>query len=254
MPVSEYLEKLRSLGENMRLLKFVAFSAISLLIGFVVPAFAVDVDLSTPESVVTSYLDGVARQDFETVVAASSAANMSEKIDLVAQIYRIGMLAPNMPAPATNPLFIGINKANFVAQIAFQVRFLAYGLMTSNEIIDGKQVQMDAAGAADFVSVVRADRLKNIEVLKVDIPKAKMANSEQHQLNLAKLAKIYGADESTDRVALISFEGLQFVVGFSLLRYGEDWTVMSQTSAIAGLSALGVPKKTTAQEYEAMLE
>lgn len=52
----------------------------------------------------------------------------------------------------------------------------------------------------------------------------------------------------------MSFDGLTFVVGFSLLRYGDDWTVVDQSSAIANLSLLGAPKRMTPEEFEKMLK
>lgn len=107
-------------------------------------------------------------------------------------------------------------------------------LMPIKEILDGKPAPMDAAGAAEFASVVRADRLSGLAQVKVGIPNPTLLKSEKHQANVAKIARVYGADTSTDLVALISFEGFDFVIGFSLLRYGEDWTVMSSRQRLPG--------------------
>lgn len=65
---------------------------------------------------------------------------------------------------------------------------------------------------------------------------------------------MYGADTSTERVALISFEGLNFVVGFLLLRYGDEWFIRSQMSPIANIDVTGVPKKVTPDEFETLLQ
>jgi len=234
------------------LLSFVLAACIGLLAAG--PSLAADVDLTTPEGAIAAYIDGVTRQDLSAIIATSSADNMSKGFDFVAQVDRIRSLSPWTPAPASDPFFIEINKAGFVAQIAGQVKFLTYGLMTDKEILTGRQVLMDAAGATDFASVIRADRLASLALVKVGIPKPSLLNSEVNQKNAAKLAHIYGADSSTDRVALLSFEGLHFMIGFSLLRYGENWTIMSQSSAFAGLSSMGVPKRVTPEEFEEMLK
>ena len=64
-------------------------------------------------------------------------------------------------------------------------------------------------------------------------------NDARYLENAARLASIYGADESTERVALFSFEGNYYYLGFTLLRYGDNWKISSQTSPLAGTSALG---------------
>lgn len=212
--------------------------------------FAADTNLATPEGAVASYIEGVARQDLTAVLAAASVDDMSKGFDFVAHVDRLRVLMPSTPAPTGDPLFVEINRAGFAAQIARQVQFLTYGLMTTKEIIDGQNVQMDATGATDFANVVRATRLASLALVKVGIPSPKTLNSERHQLNMAKLAGIYGADAMTERVALLSFEGLQFVIGFSLLRYGDNWTIMSQSSPIANLGGLGIPKRTTSEAFE----
>ena len=78
-------------------------------------------------------------------------------------------------------------------------------------------------------------------------------NDDRYQRNSARLAEIYGADESTERVVLFSFRSSYYYVGFTLLRYGENWKISSQTSPMANVSALGVPEKTTKQEFESMI-
>ncbi|CUX64875.1 hypothetical protein CFBP6626_24030 (plasmid) [Agrobacterium tumefaciens] len=211
-------------------------------------------DLSTPEGTVAAYIEGVAQQDFDAVLATTSVEKASQGYDLVAAVSRLRALTSRMPAPSSSPFLVAINKADFTAQIASQLKFLTYGLMTKSELIEGKTVQMEGEGATDFVSVVRADRLESLELVKVDIPKPSLLNGERNQVNAVKMAATYGADMLTERVALVSFEGLNFAIGFTLLRYGEEWFVLYQNSNIAGLSPLGVPQPVTPDEYEKLLQ
>lgn len=209
---------------------------------------------TTPEDAVAAYIDGVTAQDFDAILASTAVDKMSEKFDFAAHVDRLHALLASAPSPTNDPLFIEINRADFAAQIAGQVKFLTYGLMTTSEILDGKAVQMDAAGADQFASVVRANRLTGLELVKVGVPSPELLNSERYQANAIKMAKVYGADSSTERVALLAFEGLNFAIGFSLLLYGDDWTVMGQASPISGFDWLGAPKRVTPQEFEDMLK
>lgn len=211
-------------------------------------------DLSTPEGAIAAYVEGVAERDFSAILAATSADNMSKGFDFAALVERLRVLTPRAPSPSTDDFFIEINKTDFTGQIVGQVKFLTYGLMTTNDILEGKPVRMDAAGADDFASVVRADRLSGLELVKVGIPNPSAMNREQYQVNAAKIAKVYGADASTERVALISFEGLNFAIGFHLLQYGDEWGIMGQSSSLSGLSPLGVPKRVSPEEFEAMIQ
>lgn len=214
------------------------------------PSFA----YTTPEDAVAAYIDGVTERDMEAVLASTAIDNMSKGYDFVSQVDRIESMSILIPMPKDEELFNEINKLSFEARIAGQVKILIYGLMTTNEFIDGKIVKMDAAGASELATVFRADRLKNIKLVKVGIPSPAVLNSERYQVMAVQMSKIYGAETSTERVALISFEGLNFALGFSLVRYGDDWLVRSQDSPIGGFVATGLPKRMTPEEFENMLK
>jgi len=51
---------------------------------------------------------------------------------------------------------------------------------------------------------------------------------------------VQGADELTERVALVMLEGQGYLVGFTLLRYGDGWKVSSQSPPLAGTPSTGV--------------
>lgn len=215
---------------------------------------AATVDLSTPESAVSAYMTGVKQQDFNAIIATTAARKAAEGFDFVGSVVRLRTLTLHTPAPSNAPLFIELNNADFVAQIAKQVKLLAFGLMTTNEVVQGKAVVMEEAGAKEFLSAVRADRLSGIELVKIGIPQPSAMMTKPYQVRSANIAKINGADATTERVALISFEGLHFVVGFSLLQYGDNWMVSSQVSPLARTDTLGATKRVTPDEFEVMLK
>lgn len=211
-------------------------------------------DLSTPEGAIAAYIEGVAEQEFSAILAASAVENMSKGYNIVAHVDRLKALTPRIPMPSSDPLFIEINKIDFTGTIAGNVKFLAYGLMSTSGIVEGKSVKMDATGAAEFASAVRGDRLSGLELVKVAIPSPKILNSERYQVLAALAAKMYGADASTERVALLSFEGLHFAMGFSLLQYGDEWGVRDQTAPTAGFGGFGDLKRVTPGQFEELLK
>lgn len=218
------------------------------------PSRAADADLSTPEGAIAAYIDGVARRDMNAVIAASSADEMSEHYDFAASVDSNQMLHVTMPMPTGDPIFVEINRMGFVAQVGFQVKLLAYGLMTNNGILDGTGQKMDVGEATDLASAVRADRLSDLKLVEVIIPKPEMLNRKSVQKSFVRKAGIYGADELTERVAAVSFEGQTYGIGFGLLRYGGSWGIMSQTSNVAGLDMMGVPRRLSLEELKTLME
>jgi hypothetical protein len=216
------------------------------------PALAATVDLTTPEGAVSAYIDGVARRDFNAIIAVTSADKFSKGFDFVANLGRVRALTPKEPAPATDPFFVEINKAEFVARIAQQMQMLTYGLMSTNDFFYGGVVLMDKAKATDFANSVRADRPAGLKLVKIGTPK--IANSKKYQANFDKSAKTVGADTGTERLALVSFEGHDFEIGFTLLRYGDQWTVDQQVSSNTASSTSGAPRRVTQEEFEKMLQ
>jgi hypothetical protein len=78
-----------------------------------------------------------------------------------------------------------------------------------------------------------------------------MATNERYLANAAAQAAVYGADELTERLALLELDGDTYGLGFTLLRYGDRWLVSGQSSPIAGTSALGTAAPMTRAEFDA---
>ena len=96
-------------------------------------------------------------------------------------------------------------------------------------------------------------RLSSLGVKEIGLPNKTLMNSAKYQANAAKMALIYGADESTERVALFSFEQNYYYLGFTLFRYGENWKISSQSSPLANTNVLGTPIKISADEFDSMI-
>jgi hypothetical protein len=209
-------------------------------------------DAKTPEDAIAAYVAGVAARDFDGILATTALDEMSANFDFVTYVDRIQALTPFAPAPSSDPLFIAINKADLTAGIARQVKFLAYGLLTKSDILKSQTTTMDEAGAQQFVTDVNLTPLSDIKLDKVGVPNPTRMKTDLYKKNAALFAKVYGANEFTERVALISFAGNDYLLGFSLLRYGVIWKISSQSSPMAGTDTLGVPAPTTPDAFDAL--
>jgi hypothetical protein len=227
----------------------------SVLLGLLAigPALADEPRFATPEDAVTAYVEGVARQDYKAIYAATGIEEMTKGFDFAAYIDRLQVLTPPSPAPGTSPLFVEINRAWFTAQIMRQLQFLIYGLTTTSELVEGKTVRTDDAGAA-FMAEADTTRLSGLSLLKIGAPSPALLNSELNVRNFTRQAAIYGAEESTERVALVAFEGRHYMIGFGLMRFGDEWRIERQVSYLAGTSAFGVPVPVTPESFDELLE
>lgn len=212
------------------------------------------ITFKTPEDAITFYVQGVAQGDFNKTLQACAIDEMSQNFKFDLLIDRLKAFVPYQAlSPANAPLYVEINKAQLSAQIGNQVKYLVYGLLSSQPVGDGKIIPMDLNGANTFIKEVDVQKLTQLQVTKIGLPnKSQMATSRYTDLQ-AKIARVYGADEATERVALFSFGSDYYVVGFSLLRYGDNWKIYSQTSAMANFSSLGSPGKISPDDFDKLI-
>lgn len=210
------------------------------------------VGAATPEDAVTTYLDAVAANDVEAIVAASAADKMAAGFNFAAYSERLRAIAPVQGlAPSEYPMYAATNRYQQAAQILGQVRNLAYGLLSDETIDGGIIAPVDEARVAGFVAAVDPSRLDGLSVLDVRLPDPEMTTSERYLQNAARMAAAYGADESTERLALIALDGRTYGLGFTVLRYGDDWLVSSQSSPMAQTPVLGTATPMTREEFDA---
>lgn len=256
------MSALRSLsvsgGNIMGLTRAIAVAAVAVFtsVWMMSVSFAEEPHFKTPEEAITAYISAVKKLDLEAVIATTSVNRMAEHYDFMAQASRLKAMSPFFPAPISSPLFIDINKAIMRSDVARHIQYLAYSLMSDNELSDGKQVFMVESDepAKTFLAALQANRLAGLSIEKIGIPSPSMQNSQRNQATAVTMAHVYGADTTTERVVLLKFEGLDFLMGIGLLRYGEDWLVWTQTSVFANTSSLGAAKRITPNDFDKLTQ
>ena len=208
-------------------------------------------EFPTPEDAIGHYLAGVANGDVGAILASSAIDEVARGFQFDLQVERLqAMMLLQSLAPADHPFYAEINQAIQSQRILSQVLMLSYSLLSSEQIDGRVIVPADLARAERFVADVDPSRLAGLAVQDVRPANAALQANERY-LDIADTqAGIHGADELTERLALISLDGQLYDVGFTLLRYGETWKVLSQSSAMGETTALGTARPTTADEYE----
>lgn len=228
---------------------------LAILINFLAAAAGFAGNFKTPEDAINAYIEGVKKQDFEEIIGATAADSMSKGFNFVAEVDRLQKLSLLTPVPSSSALFVALNKAEFVARVARDVQRLSYGLLIKAEaetkILEGHQIEMDASSAANFASSVDTQRLSDLKLLKVGIPNPEMVNSEKYRSAATRRAKVFGADNFSERLALLSFEGHSFAIGFTVLRYEESWSVLDLYSQVTRFGR--ELKRVTPEQFEDLI-
>jgi hypothetical protein len=214
-----------------------------------------EVTFKTPEEAITYYFEGVAQADTDKILQAFAVSEMSEEFRFELQTERMGgAFVPLVSlSPADYRLYVETNKILLSAQILNRVKIFAYSLLSDEETDEGKTLILDAERMKNFVQDVNPERLAELEVQKIGPPNKEIMETPQYQEGAASFAATYGADESTERVALFSFEGSTYYLGFRLLRYGENWKISEQLSPLADTNVTGAPQETTVEAFSAMI-
>ncbi len=206
---------------------------------------------ATPEEVVAAYVAGIAAGDADAILQASAVEEMATGFDFTAFTERLrAMSLATSLGPSEYALFRDANRYQQAALILSQVRNLVYGLLSGEEIEGRLIAPVDAERIAAFVAAVDPARLSGLKVLEVRGPDPEFASDERYLDNIARMAAVYGADELTERLALIELDGSTYGLGFTLLRYGDTWKVSSQQSVLARTPVFGTAEPMTRAEYD----
>lgn len=213
------------------------------------------VTFSTPEAAIQTFFDGIAAGDFNKILQACAITEVSQNFQFDREIDRLRAFIPLQEyAPTTHPLYVEINQAMIVSRIASQVKLLTYSLLAGTDLDYSRVTVMEIDAAVSFMNAVDPARLATLEVRAIGLPNKAIMDTARYHENAVKAANVYSADDSTERVALFSFEGDFYMLGFTLLRYGESWKIISVSSPIGNTTALGLPVKMTAAEFAAMTQ
>lgn len=212
-----------------------------------------DITFATPEEAISHFFEGLTDGDFTKILQASAVDEISENFEFELSVERLRSFAPFLSfAPANYPLYVEITRVEVTSRIANQVKLFSYSLLMGDDIALERTTPMDIEGARAIVSQVDPSRLTQLELIEIGLPSPTAMNSTRYQEHALRLAATYGADESTERVALFSFEQNDYVLGFSLLRYGDNWKISSLSSPLAGTTSLGAAEPITREEFTAM--
>lgn len=228
-----------------------ASSATASTPGSAASAAATSAVRATPEDAVRQYLVGVAANDADEVLQACAIDEVATHFQFDLQAERLQAILPTtFLLPSSYQFYAGLNRYAQAYQIFVELRGLSYSLLSSHPV-DQTITPVTADQAQQLVKDLDPSHLAGLTVVSVKFPIAKFATDAHTLSNFAAEAKVYGADELTERLALLQLNGQYYAVGFTLVRYGSDWKVLNQVSNLAGMPATGAAQQTTPGDFSA---
>ena len=206
---------------------------------------------ATPEDAVRQYLTAFASNNAGQLLDACAIDEVAAHYQFEAQATRLQEIMPNQFLLPTSYAFYADLDKYGQAYVNFnQVRGLALSLLTSQPV-DQPIVPVTADQAQQYVKSADPSQLAGLKVVEIKFPSAKFAADSKTLANFAAQAKVYGADELTERLALVAWNGKDYAVGFTLVRYGSDWKVLNQVSNLAGTPVTGAAQPVTQSAFDA---
>lgn len=228
----------------------VAFSVLAVVLVGSLVLFLVaknsKVDTSSPEGVIGSFLDQIGDGEMEGALSCFSSEEAAEGFDYIryVKVYDSEDADTLLPVEDQSVQILNQRKLEGKAarEISSTLRVLGIGEKAGELSAEGVSPwkKLGVSGKS-YKEKVNTDNFKEMSVKRVELAAQKRQNQDEAQKKLERQAKVYGAEERREYVALYTVGETSYIQGFTVDRYGDDWKIRSLTSELAGTSAYGIP-------------
>ncbi len=212
-------------------------------------------NFATPESAINYFLDSLKKNDLRKAFTACAIDEYSQGFDFEAHTNRMNaIMFYSSPAPSDYPFYVELTKCERMAHLSRQIKFFCFSLLATEKEYGITITNPTKERIAAFIESSNPAGLSGLEIISIDKPE--LVESERHKSNEIIRAKCFGAQDGTERVALIRFKGEldYFLIGFHLLKYKKSWKIDEMSSSLAGTSAFGTAEKIDISDYKQLIE
>ncbi len=214
---------------------------------FAKPTSIYEKSFATPESAITYFMKSLKNNKISNAFKACAVNDYSKKYNFKAFSRRLDSISYlQSMAPSEYELYVELNKIECLARIGKQIKLFYYSILSSeNDLLDTKTKPTNDQ-IEKFIQTVNPKRLSVLEVISIDKPL--LIDDERYKSNAAASAQCFGANDVTERVALLKFNNDFYILGFHLYKFGSSWKIDSLSSPLANTPMYGV-KKIALNEY-----
>ncbi len=190
---------------------------------------------TTPEAVVEGYITTIIAKDFQTALQFYPAEQIERKFDKTA--YKNTF--------KTDPMDLEKQASDF----EFKTGYFAASFLLDEITID-PDTQVNTEWFEQFFEGPDMDKLNDLKIIRIDSPYLESGDvlADEDEA-LKRIGEIWGADDYTERIALVSHNGKTYLVGFILIKYDDSWSIKSTSSNYANIPTVGGAQPLTEEEY-----
>lgn len=222
--------------------------------------FAKKADLSipeesfaTPESAISYFLYSLKENDLRKAFAACAIDEYSQGFDFEAYTNRMNaFIFYSSPAPSDYPFYIELTKCERMAHLSKQIKFFCFSLFATEKEYHTAITDPTKERIAAFIRTSNPAGLSGLEIISIDKPE--LVEHERHKSNEKTRAKCFGAQDGTERIALLKLNGEFYYSGFHLLQYKKSWKIDELYSSLVGTSPLGEAVKIDVSGYKGLIK
>ena len=193
---------------------------------------------SSPEEAVTAYIDGLQKNDIDTMLSTFAVETFAENYDLEKHLDRMKSYSPSIQyVPNSGDFAFRINCETRRSQIMDSIRSEYLVLQNSDIVLGedaGKVIQIGEGktytSGKDFISQSFAgDERQFLSGIRFegDFVDPGLVSSQYNEANnqemLKKTAEIYGADEIRSTLSAFYRDNDLYALCMDCIRYGDKW-------------------------------
>jgi hypothetical protein len=209
----------------------------------------------TPEAAIEYFIGAVTENDLMKAFEACAVAPYAEGFDFKAFAKRLNAIVwTTSLSPSEYELYRQMNMITVMSRISNQIKFFSYSLLYPGTDFMQTKLYPGNKAVDHFVRVADPKKLSTLKLRKVLIPEIMLTENPRIEENAVAQALPLGADTSTERLAVLTWEGKAYGLGIHLLRYGEDWYIDSLVSNYEGTSVLGTAVEVSPEMLKTILD
>lgn len=209
----------------------------------------------SPEAAITDFVDGLRTSDLARSLADFAVDQSLTVYDGRArETYIQTLIAQGLRFPGADGNAQTINRAMLDGEAASQLLRLISSLLAPDVDLSQPTVDTDGSAYDAWAKSLQLNRLSALSITDpVSAPGQAVASQTQYQTLNAAQAKIYGADQLTERVWLYQLDGATYIGGADLVHYTTGWKLLRLGAVFADLDASGAVKPGTQADIDQLL-
>ncbi|RPJ75412.1 MAG: hypothetical protein EHM20_08975 [Alphaproteobacteria bacterium] len=210
------------------------FFPIIVLFSFIQLTTACAQDRSNPENVIKSYFSETKKQNLSGLISFFAIDKYINNFNFKHYSQELGIITPTSQLlPEQYSIYQELNKYFRSSQVTNQVRVYLLTIISNNDDIHLPITVNNGSTIDSFIQNINPQILSSLKLLYIRNPTKKLDPVGINEIFI-KQARRIGAEDSSERVALIQIENTTFMVPFRFIKYNNEWYIESLISNFAG--------------------